>query len=127
MVGLLEKLFKFMKPKGKKARGFPMSLLSAGLIAMIVAIFSLKLHAAKRKAAKLQHKVNVQEEKKQAAIVERQVGELIQAAEVATVKIQDAQERKKVLQAKLKATRAQAKTVEAQLKKATSWSNLLVK
>ena len=127
MVGLLGKLLKFVKPKDKKARGFPMSLLSAGLIAMIVAIFSLKLHAAKRKAAKLQHKVNVQEEKKKAAIVERQVGDLMQAAEVAAVKIQDAQETKKELQAKLKETRAQAKVVEAQLKKATSWSNLLVK
>lgn len=113
---------------GKKggSSSFPWALIIAGVVALLMAIFGFTAVLARRKAAKLQHDLNVKEEK--ALQKKERAGQETRLVERAILEdeIADLEEEVEILRDKRAEVEKSRKTFEEKVMALTSWDDVEV-
>lgn len=125
--GILGKLLSRFRKGRAKPGGLSGTFILGGLLAIITAVYSIKLAIARQKIAKLRHKIDVQKEKEQHNKIIKQEAERVELRKKIGEQIREGKERAKELRAEIASSKEEVKVFESALKEAKSWSDLKIK
>lgn len=126
MGDLLKKLLSSVTGKKRSSQGLPTALIFSGLIAMLSALYSIKLTLARRKIGKLQHKLDVQKEEEQHNRVLKDIVQREALRKKIGEQIKEGKTKVKELRGDIVKSKNDVKVFKAALKEAKAWSQIKV-
>lgn len=124
----LKKILSLLRGKDRsKPQGLPTALIFGGLIAMMSAIFSIKLTLARRKIGKLQHTIDVQKKNEKHAKHLKEVQKNVRMQNEIGRSIQRNREYVREVRQDMALEKQKARELEASLKKAKEWTDIRIK